>query len=702
MTRKRNTAYFTAFQCLTLPFTAFQNTNGPGQGETGWCTCISSKITHLGLLVWWLHDSIHVLSCLQLMPYGASIEAEATASSEPCIQCPAGQFDHDAANGATSPGSACVDCPPDTFEDIAGSITCTDCPRGRVSPIGSSSLDQCTNTPDYRGCYSDRETISEGRDLTGARTTMSDGVLCTTRTASSSAYSSMTASTVCHSTVDASPARCSEFCRSAGFTYMGLQWTSLCFCDNSFGSYSRLPDEACGTVGDACGQNNTEQTNGLCSMRNAIFKISAPWTCENVTCTAGTAKIPSLPADTVPNDSDADAQLACCSSTCAEWSADATNVCTSGTHPIQSPAADAAVAGLDPQESCCTGICSAGTWRDVRDGHCHWCPAGKMSSADDATECSDCGTGTYARIASTACAACAEGQFDADQDASTRCGICPAGTESAAGSTGIDDCTERVLSAGADGAGGCTDAAAANYDAAETVSDGSCEYDCLSLAGGGDARCLIFGDDGLWHSELAVADAAGGVDVAASIVQMLDLAPPGGVIAQGYAHNARLFAALGSIGVTSLKDWKPDEIAILNGGPPEDPACKLAGCTQSMVSIDAANDKFVKLVPIEDLKYTASGRRIDIDGDLSDWQGLAVEGQTPFQADGKGPQAWSGIEDSNFQIFENAHGQSWYGIYDHSLAMAAAWEPENIFIGVSCARARLPLPISRCNIKTPC
>jgi hypothetical protein len=70
---------------------------------------------------------------------------------------------------------------------------------------------------------------------------------------------------------------CADFCY--GYEYMGLQWADLCFCGNAYGAYGQLEDGACGSRGDTCGQNNTHVN--LCAMRNAVFRLPAPWTCAD-------------------------------------------------------------------------------------------------------------------------------------------------------------------------------------------------------------------------------------------------------------------------------------------------------------------------------------------------------------------------------------------------------------------------------------
>ena len=151
-----------------------------------------------------------------------------TFADETCVPCPIGTYDHD-----TDAGNVCEPCPRSTYQDAAGTTACTPCPSGTVSGLGSKSLSDCTAQPLYVGCFDDRESFVDGRDLSGARFTMGSAA-----------------------SVQA------DLC--AGWVYMGLQSIDQCYCDNDFGSYGQLDleldedeDTVCGTGGDACGQNNT-------------------------------------------------------------------------------------------------------------------------------------------------------------------------------------------------------------------------------------------------------------------------------------------------------------------------------------------------------------------------------------------------------------------------------------------------------------
>ena len=69
----------------------------------------------------------------------------------------------------------------------------------------------------------------------------------------------------------ASPAECAQVC--TGFRYMGLQWSSQCFCDNEFGSLGAA--DGCGVEGAACG-TGTES----CSYMNAVFEVACADDCD--------------------------------------------------------------------------------------------------------------------------------------------------------------------------------------------------------------------------------------------------------------------------------------------------------------------------------------------------------------------------------------------------------------------------------------
>ena len=126
--------------------------------------------------------------------------------TSPCPLCIAGRYDHDA-----DPVSPCENCPASTYQDQPGATACIRCPMGRASLPESPSADDCTMQPLYVGCFEDRESATDGRDMRGSRLSMG---------------------------MHASVKTCAEFC--AGFPYMGLQWNDLCFCGNEYGTYGQL------------------------------------------------------------------------------------------------------------------------------------------------------------------------------------------------------------------------------------------------------------------------------------------------------------------------------------------------------------------------------------------------------------------------------------------------------------------------------
>lgn len=114
--------------------------------------------------------------------------------------------------------------------------------------------------------------------------------------------------------------------------------------------------------------------------------------------------------------------------------------------------------------------------------------------------------------------------------------------------------------------------------------------------------------------------------------------------------------------------------------------------------------------------YAAGSRPIVVDGDLSDWRGLEVAGQTPFQtkchradeinrnhagfsmacieypldptgtSTRRGPTRSTGPTEDDFNpnpfvLFEAYGGGIWNGIQDFSNAVAFAWQPDALFIG---------------------
>ena len=351
----------------------------------------------------------------------------AEVDTETCVPCQPGTYDHD-----DNAGSGCEPCPRSTYQDAEGTTSCTTCPGGMVSDMGSAQTSNCTTEILYVGCFEDRETFVDGRDLIGARFRMGS---------------------------DASVETCQELC--AGWRYMGLQSIDQCFCDNTYGTYEQLDldpdaDLVCGMQGSVCGQNNTAFSSDPCRMINAVFLLPY-WTCSEVSCDAGTAAIASAAHASVLGQSDADSQASCCGTSCEAWHAGGGNACADGTR-FMTRLSETVVAGSDPQATCCTAPCTAGTYDDG--GRCEPCPAGTVSTTVDATACSECAAGQYAAPQTASCASCGAGLYDHDQSAATPCescapgmysarvdtvscdGECPVGTFGAAGAQSSDDCAQ--------------------------------------------------------------------------------------------------------------------------------------------------------------------------------------------------------------------------------------------------------------------
>merc|ERR1740117_926242 len=122
----------------------------------------------------------------------------------------------------------------------------------------------------YVGCFRDNE---GGRDLTG------------------------TGSQAVASTPAAAAAECATLC--SGFAYFGLQWTSECFCDNSYANgngnnanQGDCPNGECPmTHCDADGALDADGTASLCANgqgncgnRNAVYNVGVPVTFQYVGC----------------------------------------------------------------------------------------------------------------------------------------------------------------------------------------------------------------------------------------------------------------------------------------------------------------------------------------------------------------------------------------------------------------------------------
>ena len=92
-------------------------------------------------------------------------------------------------------------------------------------------------------------------------------------------------------TRESSMEACSNYCKAAGYNYMGLEWTRNCNCDNDYGSFTKSTAEnpgddgygTCDIDGDGlmdCGFNNAVPEGAYnisrdrsCGWRNAVFDI---------------------------------------------------------------------------------------------------------------------------------------------------------------------------------------------------------------------------------------------------------------------------------------------------------------------------------------------------------------------------------------------------------------------------------------------
>ena len=84
-----------------------------------------------------------------------------------CMQCQPGTYDHDL--NADTP---CVHCPPSTYSSTPGATECIPCEQGRLAPAASTSADSCVASPQYMGCWLDRESLTQERDLSTVRKRM--------------------------------------------------------------------------------------------------------------------------------------------------------------------------------------------------------------------------------------------------------------------------------------------------------------------------------------------------------------------------------------------------------------------------------------------------------------------------------------------------------------------------------------------------
>eukprot|EP01043_Picozoa_sp_COSAG02_P068293 COSAG02_NODE_11287_length_1754_cov_1.589728_1_plen_532_part_10 len=183
----------------------------------------------------------------------------------------------------------------------------------------------------------------------------------------------------------------------------------------SFGASAR-------TVGGCalCPDDTNAVAAGATSVDNCTIKPddSTMHPCTQVMCSIGHVPIASaVPLRDLTMSS-------CCQHSCATWGA--TNSCPSGSTLITDQA-DLVPSGDVPIRSCCSIACPPGT-TVTSSGRCELCPAGTISTVDDARACTTCEAGTFAAAGSSVCTACDFGQVDEDLTPATPCSLCSPGT----------------------------------------------------------------------------------------------------------------------------------------------------------------------------------------------------------------------------------------------------------------------------------
>ena len=95
----------------------------------------------------------------------------------------------------------------------------------------------------------------------------------------------------------------------------------------------------------------------------------------------------------------------------------------------------------------------------------------------------------------------------------------------------------------------------------------------------------------------------------------------------------------------------------------------------------------IATVEVENLRWnikpapTLAG--ITLDADLGDWDLVPFKAQAPFRpCDKTGEGAKNGGSTCEFVTFDQYNGGIWNGIYDQSSALATAWSPEALYLGI--------------------
>ena len=158
--------------------------------------------------------------------------------------------------------------------------------------------------------------------------------------------------------------------RCTGFKCMGLSWTNLCKCGNTYGSggvATGEQSEECGDEGVNCGAG--EET---CGHLASVYTVVATASCGNtVECLDGTLAFVNAAEIRLVGSSDT-YQATCCQPSCATWLQNG-GVCANGsTSLILSENA----VGEDPGANCCTRPCDVGEVRQSS-GSCEQCAAGR-------------------------------------------------------------------------------------------------------------------------------------------------------------------------------------------------------------------------------------------------------------------------------------------------------------------------------------
>ena len=375
----------------------------------------------------WADDGVQLIRVKSCVPSG----------------CLAGEYDHDGdlstdclacSIGKSSPAGAtsCTSCVLGTADaDNDPSTECEQCQPGFFSPAEATSCTHCA--AGYIDHDSDPATPCNSTDTH----------LCPAGTHAAAGSTQCSTCPAGSADLDSNPATRCDNCTAGHFAADGSTSCDPCVAgtaDNDLNAST--PCEVC-EIGEYSPQASTECV--VCNSGTEDLDEDPSTPCIN--CIQGRA------------DEDLNATTPCticANGTFAAGAATRCVSCAAGRSDADSNAATACVA------------CPRGQYNSIsgRSGSCDECFAGRYAPAFASTAidaCEACSAGQFAANGSAACASCAPGTADEDNNPATQCSACPNGTYASCGGTECQSCPLGKSDLDFDPTTPCVDCAPGQY-----------------------------------------------------------------------------------------------------------------------------------------------------------------------------------------------------------------------------------------------